>query len=101
MTPLAFALAMFLVQPADAPAAAEAPAPTAEAAPAPIPATDDFPAGAPHDDYQFVAWRWGNLRGYLDMHDEVMPEVTRIEYTYRPPHRQLSEKMQVHCDIHE
>jgi len=87
MTPFAFAFAMFLAQPADAPATAAAPA--AEA----------FPAGAPHDDYPFVAWCYGNLRGYLDMHDEVMPEVTRIESTYRPPGRKLSDDLKVYADM--
>ena len=38
--------------------------------------------GAPTDDYQFVAWCYGALSGYLDLHDEVMPEVTRIESTW-------------------
>jgi hypothetical protein len=87
MTPFAFAFAMFLAQPADAPATAAAPA--AEA----------FPAGAPHDDYPFVAWCYGNLRGYLDMHDEVMPEVTRIESTYRPPGRKLADDLKVYADM--
>jgi len=87
MTPFAFAFAMFLAQPADAPA------------PAAAPAEEAFPAGAPHDDYPFVAWCYGNLRGYLDMHDEVMPEVTRIESTYRPPGRKLSDDLKVYADM--
>ena len=87
MTPFAFAFAMFLAQPADAPA------------PAAAPAEEAFPAGAPHDDYQFVAWCYGNLRGYLDMHDEVMPEVTRIESTYRPPGRKLADDLKVYADM--
>jgi hypothetical protein len=78
---------MFLAQPADAPA------------PAAAPAEEAFPAGAPHDDYPFVAWCYGNLRGYLDMHDEVMPEVTRIESTYRPPGRKLSDDLKVYADM--
>jgi hypothetical protein len=94
MTPFAFAFAMFLAQPADAPTAtAEAPAPAA------APAQEAFPAGAPHDDYPFVAWCYGNLRGYLDLHDEVMPEVTRIESTYRPPGRKLSDDLKVYAEM--
>ena len=94
MTPFAFAFAMFLAQPADAPTAtAEAPAPAA------APAEEAFPAGAPHDDYPFVAWCYGNLRGYLDMHDEVMPEVTRIESTYRPPGRKLADDLKVYAEM--
>jgi hypothetical protein len=92
MTPFAFALAMFLVQPAEAPSAAPASAPPAASA-------EVFPAGAPHEDYPFVAWCYGNLRGYLDMHDEVMPEVTRIESTYRPPGRKLADDLKVYADM--
>jgi hypothetical protein len=89
MTPFAFALAMFLVQPAEA----------SSEAPAAAPAAEVFPAGAPHEDYPFVAWCYGNLRGYLDMHDEVMSEVTRIESTYRPPGRKLADDMKVYADM--
>jgi hypothetical protein len=94
MTPFAFALALFLAQAADGatPAAAEAPA-------AAQPAEEAFPAGAPHEDYPLVAWCYGNLRGYLDMHDEVLPEVTRIESTYRPPGRKLADDMKVYADM--
>ena len=98
MTPFAFALYMFLAQPAEAPPSA-APAAAPEAAPAPAPAQEVFPAGAPHEDYPFVAWCYGNLRGYLDMHDEVMPEVTRIESTYRPPNRKLADDLKVYADM--
>jgi hypothetical protein len=99
MTPLAFALSIFLYgQPAEAPAA-EPPAAAPEAAPEPAPAEEAFPAGAPHDDYPFVAWCYGNLRGYLDLHDEVMPEVTRIESTYRPPGRKLADDLKVYADM--
>ncbi|HLZ75722.1 hypothetical protein [Phenylobacterium sp.] len=74
---------------------AEAP-PAADEAAAP---EDRFPAGAPHDDYQFVAWCYGNLRAYLDLHDQVMPEVTRIESTFRPPNRKLSDDLKVYADM--
>jgi hypothetical protein len=69
------------------------------AEPAPAPPEDRFPVGAPHDDYQFVAWCYGSLRGYLDLHDQVMPEVTRIESTYRPPNRKLSDDLKVYADM--
>jgi hypothetical protein len=95
MTPLALALSMFLLaQPADAPATAATP----EAPPA-APAEEALPAGAPREDYPFVAWCYGNLRGYLDLHDEVMPEVTRIESTYRPPGRKLADDLKVYADM--
>jgi len=93
MTPFAFLFAMFLAQPADAPAAAAEP-PAAEA-----PAEEPWPTGAPREDYPFVAWCYGNLRGYLDLHDEVMPEVTRIESTYRPTGRKLSDDLKVYADM--
>jgi hypothetical protein len=91
MAPLAFALALFLQgQPA-----------AAEAAPAPEPAAAEerWPPGAPHDDYLFVSWCYGSLRAYLDLHDQVMPEVTRIETTYRPPGRKLADDLKVYADM--
>jgi hypothetical protein len=82
MIPLALAASLFL---ADAPAeAADA------AAPAPI------PTGAPSDDYQFVAWCYGVLAGYLDLHDQVMPEVTRIESSFRRPGSNLADDLKVY-----
>ncbi|THD59621.1 hypothetical protein [Phenylobacterium sp.] len=98
--PIALALVLFLQgQPAAeaaAPPPAEAAAPPADAA---TPPEDRLPAGAPRDDYQFVGWCYGLLRGYLDLHDRVMPEVTRIESTYRPPDRKLSDDLKVYADM--
>lgn len=96
--PIAIALALFLqAQPAvEAPAAPPPAEPPADAAPPP---EDRLPIGAPRDDYQFVAWCYGSLRGYLDLHDQVMPEVTRIESTYRPPGRKLSDDLKVYADM--
>lgn len=92
MAPLAFVLALFLQ---GQPAAVEAAPPAAEA-----PAAEErWPPGAPHDDYLFVSWCYGSLRAYLDLHDQVMPEVTRIETTYRPPGRKLSEDLKVYADM--
>ena len=95
MAPIALALFLFLQ---GQPAAAEAPPPAAAEAPA-TPPEDRFPPGAPHDDYQFVAWCYGSLRGYLDLHDQVMPEVTRIETTFRPPGRKLSDDLKVYAEM--
>jgi GNAT superfamily N-acetyltransferase len=90
MTPLAIALALFAQD-----AAAAAPAPAAPAA-----ATEErWPTGAPREDYQFVAWCYGALRGYLDMHDEVMPEVTRIEKQFRKPGTRLEDDLKVYADM--
>lgn len=87
MSALFFALALL----------AQDPAPAAE----PAPAVDElpWPVGAPRDDYGLVAWCHGTLTGYLDLHDQVMPEVTRIETTYRPPGRSLAEDMKVYADL--
>ena len=91
MSALAFALALFLADQPDAAAAAAAtdPAPAAEA---------PLPAGAPRDDYQFVSWCYGALRGYLDLHDQVMPEVTRIESEFRRPGSTVAEDLKVYAD---
>lgn len=96
MTPLAIALALFVQgTPADAPTATAAPA---ESAP-PAAAEERWPTGAPREDYQFVAWCYGALRGYLDMHDEVIPEVTRIEKQFRKPGTRLEDDMKVYADM--
>jgi hypothetical protein len=72
---------------ADAPAAVAAP---------PVPAEAPAPEGAPNDDYQFVAWCSGVLTGYLELHDEVMPEVVRIESTWRRPGAKLADDLKVY-----
>jgi hypothetical protein len=89
MTALALALALIAQSPE-----AAAPAPPPEAV-----AEDRWPTGAPREDYPFVAWCYGALRGYLDMHDEVMPEVKRIETAFRPPGRSLADDMKVYADM--
>ena len=81
MSALLLALALLT---ADEPAAAADPQPPTR------------PAGAPADDYGLVAWCYGALRGYLDLHDQVMPEVTRIESTYRRPGSKLSDDLAVY-----
>lgn len=100
MAPIALALALFLqAQPAPTDPAGVLlggqPAPAAEG----VPPEDRIPAGAPHEDYPFVAWCYGSLRAYLDLHDKVMPEVTRIESSFRPPGRKLSDDLKVYADM--
>jgi hypothetical protein len=90
MIPLAIALALFAQEPASAVEAAP---------PAPAVAEDRLPTGAPKDDYQFVGWCYGALRGYLDMHDEVMPEVKRIESQFRKPGTKLEDDLKVYADM--
>lgn len=92
MSALVFALALF-AQDAAAPAA-----PATEPAPAEAPALP-YPAGAPRDDYGLVSWCHGTLTGYLNLYDEVLPEVTRIETAFRPPGRSLKEDMSVYADL--
>jgi hypothetical protein len=91
MLSLALALSLSLFAQSAEPAAE----PAADAAPA----ADSLPAGAPRDDYQFVAWCYGALRGYLDQHDELMPEVTRIESQFRRPGSTLQGDLKVYADM--
>lgn len=99
MTPLAIALALFAQgTPQGAPADAPAATAPAEATP-PAAAEERWPTGAPRDEYQFVAWCYGALRGYLDLHDEVIPEVTRIEKQFRKPGTRLEDDMKVYADM--
>lgn len=89
---LFLALALFLADEAPAqPAGGAEPAPAAEA--------PKYPPGAPQDDYGLVAWCYGALGGYLELHDTVMPEVTRIESTFRAPDRTLEEDLAVYSDM--
>jgi hypothetical protein len=90
MPVFAFALALLAAQPATDAAPAAADAPAAREAP--------WPVGAPRDDYQLVAWCYGALRGYVDLHDQVMPEVTRIESTFRRPGSKLADDLKVYDD---
>lgn len=93
MTPLALAFFLFAQDPAAA-------GPPAEPAPVEVAVEEDrLPTGAPKEDYPFVAWCYGALRGYLDMHDEVMPEVTRIEGQFRKPGTSLADDLKVYADM--
>ena len=59
-----------------------------------------YPVGAPRDDYGLVAWCYGALRGYVDLHDQMMPEVTRIEKTPPVnPATTLEEKLAAYATI--
>jgi hypothetical protein len=93
MIPLFSALALFLVQEPAATAAPLVPAAETPAATAPR-----IPEGAPTEPYQFVSWCYGILRGYLDMHDAMMPEVTRIETEFRNPRTRLVDDLKVYQD---
>ena len=82
---------------ATAPEAAAPATPAAAEAPAPPPETP-WPTGAPKDDYGLVGWCFGVLEGYLAQHDRVMPDVTRIEKTYRRPGSSLEDDLKVYAD---
>jgi hypothetical protein len=67
MPPALFALLLALAEP-PAPAADPAPPPAAEAD---AELADRIPAGAPKDDYGFVAWCDGVLSGHMDLAERV------------------------------
>ncbi|MFC3079849.1 hypothetical protein ACFODL_17240 [Phenylobacterium terrae] len=90
---LFLALALFLAD--DAPAQSVGGAGPGE----PEAAASRIPPGAPQDDYGLVAWCYGALGGYLELHDTVMPEVTRIESSFRAPGRTLEEDLKVYSDM--
>lgn len=71
------------------------------APPAPEAAELPYPAGAPRDDYGLVSWCHGALTGYVELHDQVMPEVKRIETTYRAPGSSLAADMKVYADMNK
>jgi hypothetical protein len=87
MPPILAALAVAAAVSAQPAAAADAPSEPA------------FPTGAPRDDYGLVSWCYGALRGYLDLYDQVMPEVRRIETTWRRPGSSLAEDMAVYSQM--
>jgi hypothetical protein len=100
---LILALALAAQDPAPLPAESVVAAPPADHSTSdPLPAElepDPLPTGAPGDEYQFVGWCYGALRGYLDLHDEVMPEVTRIEGAFRRPGSKLEDDLRVYADM--
>jgi hypothetical protein len=73
----AFLLALALLT-QDAPMATSTPA----ASPAPARTST---LSAPSDEYGYVGWCYGALGGYIDLYDQVMPEVTRIEKAFPGP----------------
>ncbi len=92
-SPFLFALALLAQDAEAAPAAAAPAAPAAEAAEAP------YPPGAPRDAYGLVAWCYGALSGHRDLRDRAMPEVVRIESTFRRPGTSLEEDLAVYDEL--
>ncbi len=89
MSALLFALALFT---------ADDPASGASAAP-PAKPENARPVSASAEDYQYVAWCYGALQGYVDLHDQVMPEVIRIESAWRRPGSKLEADLAIYDDI--
>ena len=89
---LLFALSLFAADPvlpdtpvATAPPAAPAAAPKPEAAPAAEADSDGVLAGAPKDDYGFVAWCYGALGEYLSIYDDIKPDLKAIDKMFGSP----------------
>lgn len=99
MSVFLFALALLAAADPEAAAPVETAAPAAAQAEPAAPPAPSAPVGAPTDDYGLVAWCYGALGGYLDLHDQVMPEVTRIETTWRRPGSNLKEDLKVYADM--
>ena len=84
-----FALAALAAEPA-ANLASPASPPPATAAPADvtIPQDDEndgIPANAPKDDYRFVAWCYGAVDEYLQIYEQVKPELKAIDKLFGTP----------------
>ena len=70
---------MVLATPGLAMAQAPSPAPAVN----PAATADDYPAGAPRDDYEFTAWCYGVLRRHMDLYEEVKPELDAISKRWK------------------
>lgn len=57
-------------------------APKAEAPKAVVNA-DDWPAGAPHSDYEFTAWCYGALKQHMELFTGVKPELDAISKRWK------------------
>ncbi len=62
---------------------------------------DPFPAGAPTDDYGFMAWCYGALGGHVDLYDKVLPEVRRIEIEFPDSKTPIDKVMTGYASQHE
>lgn len=91
-SPFLFALAL-LAQDAEAAPAVTAPEPAADAIETP------YPPGAPRHAYGLVAWCYGALSGHRDLRERAMPEVIRIESTFRRPGTSLEEDLAVYDEL--
>lgn len=65
------------------PALAAEPAATPAAAPAPTKSADDWPNGAPREDYPFTAWCYGVLKRHMELYNDVKPELEAISKRWK------------------
>ena len=93
MSPFLFALALLTQDPEALPPVAETASPAADAPPVP------YPAGAPRDPYGLVAWCYGALSAHRGLRDQVMPEVIRIETTFRRPGSSLADDLKAYDEL--
>lgn len=94
ISPFLFALALVAQDAGTAEAA-----PMETAAPVAAPTEAAYPPGAPRDPYGLVAWCYGALSAHKGLRDQVMPEVVRIETTYRRPGSSLEDDLQAYEDL--
>ncbi|QUD87733.1 hypothetical protein [Phenylobacterium montanum] len=80
-----------------APALAAQPA-SQPAAQAPAEDDDGVPPSAPKDDYRFVAWCYGALDEYLQIYDQVKPDLKAIDKMFGSP---VKEDEPYHDDVAE
>lgn len=96
-----------LAQASAAPSSSEAPVTTTNVTPdvqanadALARGEEPFPAGAPTDDYGFMAWCYGALSGHLALYDKALPEVKRIEAEFPEPGRTIDQVMDEYAAQH-
>ena len=90
---LAALFSAFALMASAPPALQLAQADTPPARPAAAAADDSFPSGAPTDDYGFMAWCYGALSGHVDLYEQVLPEVKRIETAFPDPGSSIDKVM--------
>lgn len=71
----------------------------AQDAPTPAATEAPVPAGAPADDFGLTAWCHGSLSRWMDLREQVMPEVRRIEGVITRPGSSLEEDMRAYDEL--
>ena len=72
----------------------------AQATPAAVADDNAYPSGAPTDDYGFMAWCYGALSGHVELYDQVLPEVKRIETAFPDPGSSIDKVMSGYAAQH-